>query len=546
MYFGDTEVWRTSTAEPTLAPGIRWTYMKDMTEFMYLWKSAQTLIFDLGNIVDDTYTASFNATLTATFFTSSVETDPAGPADLIIPISARKGASNAVSAFVLPTDNATNVISFPQNAYRAVFTVSANGQATEEFWWSNVLQSDTATFNKTAGMLTGLSPFREVQVLIDGKLAGAWWPFPVIFTGGVVPSLHRPIVGLDAFNLEEHEIDITPWLPLLCDGAQHNFTILVAGLDDDGKSSPKLTQTVNSNWVVTGKVFVWLDDKNSVTTGTAPSIEFSDPTITFSRTVGQNSTGFNETLTFNLAVKRAISVKSTVHSQGRSGDASWSQTLSYSNDVQATAFGFDQINNFLTTGVDIATSPSANYKTNYGYPLYCNSTYGVDPAQGNITISAHLIQGLNLEIDGNPVFPTGLEAFGAIPRTQNTQFTGSLLNTSRDGTAFFFQSGDGKSSTGYGSTNQLFHFGGFTGAGSLGDTPDVELYFRNVTAVNGTVVYNNERIAATDTNTFNVAPGKEYTSGGSQSVFAQSQGLGTASRAFMWTGVDKDDIQRVG
>jgi hypothetical protein len=54
MYLGDTEVWRTSTAEPTVPPGIRWTYQKDMTEFLYFWNSPQTLIFDLGNLVDDT------------------------------------------------------------------------------------------------------------------------------------------------------------------------------------------------------------------------------------------------------------------------------------------------------------------------------------------------------------------------------------------------------------------------------------------------------------------------------------------------------------
>lgn len=51
MYLGDIEVWRTSTAEPTIPPGIRWVYLKDMTQFLSLWKQPQTLIFDLGNLV---------------------------------------------------------------------------------------------------------------------------------------------------------------------------------------------------------------------------------------------------------------------------------------------------------------------------------------------------------------------------------------------------------------------------------------------------------------------------------------------------------------
>jgi hypothetical protein len=88
---------------------------------------------------------------------------------LIIPISARNGAA---SLFTLPSDNATNTIGFPRNANRAVFSVSACGQSTEEFWWSNVLQSDIDTFIPYDGVLYGYSPFREVQGLIDGQLAG--------------------------------------------------------------------------------------------------------------------------------------------------------------------------------------------------------------------------------------------------------------------------------------------------------------------------------------------------------------------------------------
>lgn len=187
MYFGDTEVWRTSTAEPNQPPGIHWTFLKDMTEYLYFWKSSQKLIFDLGNLVDDKYTGSFNATLTATFFLANVTTENPPPADVIVPISARKGAENGASHFTLPAENATNTISFPQNVNRAVFSISANGQASEEFWWGNVLQSDINTFSQTTGELLGLSPFREVQLFIDDNLAGIQWPFPVIFTGGVVP-----------------------------------------------------------------------------------------------------------------------------------------------------------------------------------------------------------------------------------------------------------------------------------------------------------------------------------------------------------------------
>lgn len=80
------------------------------------------------------------------------------------------------------------------------------------------------------------------------------WPFPIIFTGGIVPGFWRPIVGIDAFDLKEDEIDVTPWLPLLCDGNQHNFTIKISGLTVTSNGTNVLSEDTLSYWLVTGKV----------------------------------------------------------------------------------------------------------------------------------------------------------------------------------------------------------------------------------------------------------------------------------------------------
>lgn len=130
MYLGDAEVFRTSTAEPT-ANGIIWTYVKEMTQYNALWKTEQKIIFDLGNLIDDTYTGSFNTTLTATFFTVS---DSKPTADLVLPISSRQSASNHGSAFSVPGVNASISYVLPQNIEQAVISLSACGQSTEEFW----------------------------------------------------------------------------------------------------------------------------------------------------------------------------------------------------------------------------------------------------------------------------------------------------------------------------------------------------------------------------------------------------------------------------
>lgn len=520
MYFGDTEVWRTSTAEPTSPPGIRWTFLKDMTEYLSFWKSPQKLIFDLGNLVDDQYTGSFNATLTATFFTADVETGKFAPADLIVPISARKGEANGASHFTLPADNATSTVSLPRNVNRAVFSISANGQASEEFWWANVLQTDIFTFRTTAGRLLGLSPFREVQLLIDGKLAGAQWPFPVIFTGGVVPGLHRPIVGLQAFDLREHQIDITPWLPVLCDGAEHTFTIKVAGLiTDESRNITTLTDTVNDSWYVTGKIFLWLDEEGSVTNGTGPMVDISEPSISLSRLVTKNASGLNETLAYNTAVKRSLTIKSTVQSKNRAGESSWSQTLSYSNEALWSRFGLTELNNFTINGIDVATGPVASYKAVYAYPLYCNQSILSSP-DGNLTLSAHAIEGLELQVEGSSVFPTGLEAFETTSSTSKVPYAISHLKTRRDGTAYYFRTG-GSVTSSYGNTNQIFHFGGSRDEMNSGIPSRVdELYFRNVTAVNGTVMSDSERMAGVETYDFTRLVGPDDPFEASRTLFA--------------------------
>ncbi|KAL2115728.1 hypothetical protein VTJ04DRAFT_9983 [Mycothermus thermophilus] len=523
MYFGDIEVWRTSTAQPTPPPGISWIYLKDMTEYLSLWKQPQKLIFDLGNLINEKYTGIFNTTLTAIFYNNGdITTDQAPPSDLIIPISARRSAQDGVSRFTLPHENATNTLVLPRNIRRAVLTVSANGQASEEFWWSNVLSGDEHAFDPTAGELPGLSPFREVQVYIDGHLAGVQWPFPVIFTGGVVPALHRPIVGIHAFDLREHEIDISPFIPLLSDGREHTFTIRVAGIDTGADGKPVLTETVNDHWFVTGKIFLWLSDDNGVASSEddghsiipSPAITTPPPLITLTRHLSQAPNGTNETLTFTLSVQRALLIASP---SGR-----WSQALSYTNHAAVRNFGFTQANELSVTGSDVASKPgeiSPYYQATYRYPVRCEYTWWYSP-QGNLSISGTLAQGKRTAVRGKSVFATGLEAFASSGEAADPDVVGgtALLDTMRQGKAEYRQTADGMASTGWGEIRQGFWFGVVPGdrtASAEEETEWVnvdglvnvdvlergssglgkELYSRQVRSVNGTVVEDERRLA---------------------------------------------------
>lgn len=489
MYLGDNEVFRTSTAEPT-RNGIEWEYEKDMSAYMALWKTSQKLIFDLPNQTTSNLTGVYHTTLTATYLTipstQSANPNPR-PADMIIPISSRMGNNaSSPSAFSIPTTNATNTISFPRNAARAIFSLSSTGQGAEEFWWSNFLQSDTLTFGPGANTF-GNSPFREVQVLIDGQMAGVQWPFPVIFTGGVAPGLWSPVVGIDAFDLKEYEIDITPWLPLLCDGNEHVFSMKVVGLEDDGKTEGVLSEKVDASWVVSGNIFVWLDSDGSITTGSEMNIDAKAPIISVSQSLTTNSTGANETLTYTTSIQRTLSISSVVKTQNGSQICTWTQTLSHTDQGQFLNFGNAQINQISTIGSDKSTGTNS-YSYTYSYPLFSNTTASSD-SPGNVTFLATIRRSKNIAITGVSVFPSPLEAFAIYPKSAAivSSAVGSGITTTQNGTATLFQSSSAGISTSFGRTSQELRLGAMSKDGAMGMHPDAELYYRSIAAINGTV-----------------------------------------------------------
>jgi Peptide N-acetyl-beta-D-glucosaminyl asparaginase amidase A len=437
MFLGDVEVFRTSTAEPT-PNGIEWTYTKDMTAYLALWRRPQRVIFDLGNFVDDTYTGTFNTTLTAIFFESS---SPPQTADLILPISSQRSAIDAPSAFNLPFDNATVDQTFPPGLSRAIISISACGQAAEEFWYSNALSPDTDTFLNTTGPLYGSSPFREVQLLIDGYLAGVVWPFPMIFTGGIAPAFWRPIVGIDAFDLREPEIDITPWLPWLNDGKEHWFQIRVVGLDDKDENV-SLSNGIGDYWVVTGKILVFLDSEKSIrehaNNHDLPSIFAPDPSISAKSSIGQSANGTNETLAYTVTVSRSIVVTSET--------ASWVQSLKYISHNKLTSEGLAQ-STMQHTKANFAAinfyDPLLSFSGATSYPLSVHTTIGMFQDSSGISVGASLSRGLAIDSTGR----SDESLFTLVPGA-------SKLDTSQFGAAHY--SSQPNRSYSFGSTTQDF------------------------------------------------------------------------------------------
>jgi hypothetical protein len=447
MYLGDIEVWRMSTAEPKKHPGIRWTYWKDMTTYLSLWKQPQTLIFDLGNIVSKQYTGVFNATLTATFFdvkmpSPGAESPVAEPAPTILSISAKKGKSGVASAFRYPEDKVSTKLSLPKNAVRAVVSISATGQADEEFWWANPPDSVVKGENDELGPFPSSDSFREVRLLIDGQVAGATWPYPVVFTGGISPPLHRPLVGIQAFDLLESEVDITPWLGILCDGKDHEFSMKVVGPNES---------KVSSHWVVTGKVFVYQDAKNKKdTTGPPPNVVITSPDVDDSDNHKVDS-GVNYTQT----ARRTIEISAPVTIRGQVQNTTWQQRFSMSTVGMLKDRGNYQFVRAIYEGESRAIVNNETFFYNgFSYPI--ESTIDTEQADGITRLQSDLYQGMDLTITGKTVFSSGIEAF---LNKLDRKVSGSTLTTTRNGTAVYFQNENGSTTVGDSMSHQLYRFG---------------------------------------------------------------------------------------
>ncbi|XPS78645.1 hypothetical protein M3J07_010658 [Ascochyta lentis] len=432
MYFGDIEVWRTSTAEPK-ASGIVFRYQKDLSMYLSLWKSPQNIIFSLNNVYDSTYTGAFNTTLVATFSYDSIGS---AHADLILPISPELGSSGAPSIFTLPGDNATAEHILPLNVTHASVSIAATGQSNEEFWYTNALQSDVNTFNSTIGTLIGYGPFREVQLFIDELMAGVAWPFPTIFTGGIAPGFWRPIVGIDAYDLRDYEIDVTPFLPYLLDGKPHSFTIKIVGISDNGGNGPGVLSedSINKYWQVSGKLFLFYGSAAYNGTHETPVISTSPMVNTASSFTANNGT--NQTLSYDVTVKRIHDVKSSF--------GSWTQSLDYANTGYLGQQGLFQQNVQKTAGTSAAVLKSAPRFSNtlgYTYPITVNTTYTFSGA--NTTIEASVDRGMQISSSGRPDLSTFTLVSGPM-----------ALDTRQVGTASY--SNKPNNSYSFGDMNQVF------------------------------------------------------------------------------------------
>eukprot|EP00964_Phaeocystis_antarctica_P142660 scaffold107980_cov60-Phaeocystis_antarctica.AAC.1 len=231
LWIGNAHVLRLTTPEPS-PEGIRWQLQRDLTDYWPLFRSPSNATLQIDNTVDDTYTGILFISANLTFYPATPSTAPATEA-LLLPLHAglSYGENAWEAASTVGGENRSYTLTLPQRNLRlAHIDVYASGHGCEEFWYTNVPDED---FEPDSGACAG-GTYREIQLYVDGLLAGALYPFPTIYTGGVCPLLWRPLTGIYSFNVPPYRFDITPFLGLLNDGQPHEIATKVFGQGEAG------------------------------------------------------------------------------------------------------------------------------------------------------------------------------------------------------------------------------------------------------------------------------------------------------------------------
>ncbi len=251
---GGVNVYFGTTMEPGSATARAWHVERDVTDEAALLESAQTGEAILGNVVDTTYTGRIFGTASLVFYPPDRDNPPAATPQTVLAMAPSLTALSPTNPTLAKT------LTLPRNVERLALDVIAQSQASDEFWYTCVPSADAGALQSCGG-----GAFREVEIMIDGMPAGVAPIFPWIYTGGIDPSLWKPVPGVQTLNFKPSRIDLTPFAGQLDDGRPHTVSLQVFGAQD--------------NFSVTGTLLVWRDTGATVLSGAVTQNTLAAPVV---------------------------------------------------------------------------------------------------------------------------------------------------------------------------------------------------------------------------------------------------------------------------
>jgi hypothetical protein len=346
LKIGNTDVYWGTTEEPGGPTPTTYTFDKDITEYAALLRSPQAYRGGIGNYVTDVYTGNYLQTVRITYYQANRRHPAPATPDVVV------GLGDAGLSPGTPTVQQT-LSGLPRNITRAYLEVTLEGAGCDEQWFDDVPDSVSATY-PDAG-LCGHGPYREADIALDGSPVAAVHTFPYIYSGGIVPTLWRPIVAIGTFSLTPETVDITPFVGTLVDGRDHTLTTSI--------------QDIGDGWTAVETLLLYTDHQAQRTHGAL----LSDRVAPAADVTTQISAVDGGTQAIASTTRHDVARGYVISSAGRVM-TTVTRNMSYRNVDTITDNGLTQSVRQADTGTQTSTSTRARRttsatRTSYDYPL---------------------------------------------------------------------------------------------------------------------------------------------------------------------------------
>src|SRR5215472_11049440 len=366
IWIGGVNLYFGTTSEPSRTVARSWHFERDLTDYTALFNSAQSGHVDLGNVVNATFTSSLFGTAEIQFYPLEHRHRAPVTADAVLPMTTDP---NAGTTFLSSTSSMlSKTFTLPMNVERAFLDVTAQSQASDEFWYTCVPTDLTVELQSCGG--TG---FRETQITIDGHPAGLAPVYPWIYTGGIDPLLWRPIPGVQTLNFVPYRVDLTPFAGLFSNGQPHQIAVNVFN--------------ANNGFSTTATLLLFEDHDSKVVTGDVTENTIHGPNPNVVENLTTDSSG-NITGTVTVTSTRQFVVEGFVRTSHGRVETKVEQHINFSNiqnfNITSTAFVQNitqrtNISSETETRGGNEDSPVSSSLQRLQWPLDLAFTFSVNP-----------------------------------------------------------------------------------------------------------------------------------------------------------------------
>jgi hypothetical protein len=420
LKIGDTDVYWGTTEEPSGPNPTTYTFSKDLTEYTALLRTPQPFRGGIGNYTSSVYTGNYLQTVTITYY----EADRTHPApqtpDAVVGLgdsSVRPGT---------PSVHKT-LSGLPRNITRAYLQVTLEGGGCDEQWFDDVPDSVSAAY-PGAG-LCGHGPYREAGLTLDGAPVAAVHTFPYIYSGGIVPTLWRPIVAIGTFSLTPETVDVTPFVGRLVDGQAHDLGASI--------------QDIGDGWTIVTTLLLYTDHHAAQTHGALTADDVA-PTADVTTDVSPVDGGQRAVVT---AARHDVTSGYVVSSAGRIA-TTVTRDMNYRNADTVTDNGLTQSVRQADAGAQTVTTSRGPHtltatRQGYDYPLavdYSAAQFVDDQnftLDGTVDMTRTLTDAVQRHGHWQPTFggTENVDSYGILARKNG-------VNTESDGHSTSYYRGD--------------------------------------------------------------------------------------------------------